>query len=212
MDNCSVYMRGVFSVWKCLCCCEPRENIWPSVYTKKWQKTFSGWRGKKWNLMGLMGNKINISGTFPWEFSRDQWRWGQRTHLHRCYRASLIQHIFTALLVISCFPFIIRLCLISPPWKWQQSNCSLASVNKKSKPSILHVFEQRARVCGNSNLAKVWWVVSFLSATTKQKQTFFFFTWFFLCTEISRPLNFMYLFFRSEVKAPVPVSFSGASF
>lgn len=153
--------------WAEVCCYEPRENIWSAVYTKKWQKRFSGWR-EKWKLLELMGSKINILAIFSWQFSWDQQRQRARTHLHHSWRATLIQHIFTLPLIISCFSFIIGSCLILSP-KWQRSNCSLACVNR-SRPGI-HVLEQHAWGCGNSSLVHVWRVVSSLSAITKQKQT-----------------------------------------
>lgn len=144
--------------WAEVCCYEPRENIWSVVYTKKWQKDFQV-EGKKWKLMELMGNKINILDIFSWEFPWDQQRGRAWTHLHHSWRAPLIQHLCTLPLIISCFSFIIGCCLIFPP-KWPRSNCSLACVNKKSRPVILHVLEQHAWDCGNSNLVCVWRVVA----------------------------------------------------
>lgn len=75
-------------------------------------------------------------------------------------------------IIINYFMFFFHDWLLPNPFppKWQRSNYSLACVNKKSRPGILHVLEQRACGCGHSHLARVWRVVSSLSAITKQKQ------------------------------------------
>lgn len=162
MDNGSICVGGEFLSWKCLCCYEPREHIWPAVYIQKWQKRFSG-RGEKWKLIELMGNKINIFS--PPESSHEISRGEEREHISISYQ--LIWHIFTEPLVPSSFSFIIG--IITP--KWQRANCSLACVHQKSRPGVLHVLEQCARSCGCSNFDCVWRVVSFLSALTKPKET-----------------------------------------